>query len=147
MRTARSLDTAHVGRATPDMRALPPVCQSGHARQRAAQRNLSATDMAYIMLWGHEVRRTGALFYCLRDKDIPAQHRHLPQIARLAGAVVLASRAGEVITLYRNAHTLRDIQRKMKYRFTPGSEVICADMEEEPDEADAADSLSLARGA
>ena len=56
------------------------------------------------------------VFYCLRARDIPAQHRHLPQIARLAGAVVIASRAGEVITLYRNAHSLRAIQRKLKYR-------------------------------
>ena len=125
--------------------SLPPVRQSDHARQRAAQRNLSARDMQYIMLWGHEVRRTGALFYCLRARDIPAQHRHLPEIARLVGAVVLASRAGEVITLYRNAHALRDIQRKLKWRFTPGWPAITADVQD--DEVDEAESLYLARGA
>jgi hypothetical protein len=145
MRNARSLTSARVGHATPDMLALAPVRQSGHARQRAAQRNLNAMDVQYIMLWGHEVRRTGALFYCLRAKDIPAQHRHLPQIARLAGAVVLASRAGEVITLYRNAHALRDIQRKLKWRFTPGWPAITADVQD--DEVDEAESLYLARGA
>jgi len=145
MRNARSLATAHVGHATPDLLSLPPVRQSDHARQRAAQRNLSARDMQYIMLWGHEVRRTGALFYCLRARDIPAQHRHLPEIARLVGAVVLASRAGEVITLYRNAHALRDIQRKLKWRFTPGWPAITADVQD--DEVDEAESLYLARGA
>ena len=135
MRNARSLTTPRVGHATPDMLTLAPIHQSGHARQRAAQRNLTPMDMQYIMLWGREVRRTGALFYCLRDKDIPAQHRHLPQIARLAGAVVLASRAGEVITLYRNAHSLRDIQRKLKYHIAPGYPVIAADVQDEDDQA------------
>jgi hypothetical protein len=111
-----------------------PACQSRHARRRAAQRNLTASDMEYIMLWGREIRRTGVIFCCLRGKDIPAQHRHLPQIARLAGAVVIASPDDEVVTLYRNAHALRSIQRKLKYRFTPGWPVIAADVDEDEDE-------------
>lgn len=144
MRTVRSLTDARVGHAVPDM-PLASARQTGHARQRAAQRNLSATDMEYIMLWGCEIHRTGVIFYCLRDKDIPAQHRHLPQIARLAGVVVIASRAGEVITLYRQGGSTRDIQRMTKYRFTPGWPVIAADVAE--DEDGQADGLDLARGA
>ncbi|HEY7850941.1 MAG TPA: hypothetical protein VIC27_12800, partial [Ktedonobacterales bacterium] len=79
------------------------------------------------------------------------QHRHLPAIARLAGAVVIASSDGEVITLYRNAHSLRDIERKLKYRFAPGYPVIAADAQEDesvaPNAPDAADSFDLARSA
>lgn len=115
-----------------DAQALSaPICQTRHARRRAAQRNLSTTDVDYILTWGRPIRRTGAVFYCLADKDIPAQHRHLPEIMRLAGAVVLASRDEEIITLYRHAHALRAIRRKLKYRFIPGSEVIGAEVEEE----------------
>ncbi|HEY7849887.1 MAG TPA: hypothetical protein VIC27_07455, partial [Ktedonobacterales bacterium] len=86
MRNARFLVASRAGHASPDLLSLPPVRQTRHARRRAAQRNLTATDMEYIMLWGREIRKTGALFYCLREVDIPAQHRHLPAIARLAGA-------------------------------------------------------------
>ena len=126
------------GRATlADAQSLcAPIRQSPHGRLRAAQRNLGVTDVEYIMLWGHIIYRTGAMFYCLREKDIPAQHRHLPQITRLAGAVVLASRDEEIITLYRNTSAPRDIQRKMKYRFTPGPNLICADSEEDDEYAD-----------
>jgi hypothetical protein len=113
-----------------------PVCQTRHARLRAAQRNLSAADEAYILTWGREFHRTGAVFYCLAEKDIPAQHRHLPAIMRLVGAVVLASREEEIITLYRHARTLRAIQRKMKYRLVPGPNLICADVEEEDEALD-----------
>ncbi|HET9109403.1 MAG TPA: DUF4258 domain-containing protein [Ktedonobacterales bacterium] len=116
-----------------------PIRQSYHGRRRAAQRNLGVTDVEYIMLWGHIIHRTGAVFYCLRAKDIPAQHRHLPQITRLMGSVVLTSHDEEIITLYRNPGALRDIQRKMKYRFTPGPNLICADLDEgECDEDDTA---------
>lgn len=124
-----------------DARALSaPVRQTRHARRRAAQRNLTTTDVEYIVTWGREIRRTGVVFHCLAAKDIPLQHRHLPEIMRLVGAVVLASREEEIITLYRNAGALRDIQRKLKYRLTPGWSTITADAEEWEDD-DAAPEL------
>lgn len=94
---------------------------------RAAQRNLIGA-VEYIVTWGRLIQRTGVRFYFLGRRDIPAQHRHLPQIARLEGSVALLSPDGEVITLYRNLGALRDIQRKMKYRFTPGYPVFTADV-------------------
>ena len=106
-----------------------PVQHTHHSDRRAAQRNLvGAID--YIMAWGRLIHRTGVRFYFLGRRDIPPQHRHLPQIARLAGSVALVSPDGEVITLYRNADALREIERKMKYRFTPGYPVIDADAED-----------------
>lgn len=114
-----------------DAQALSaPVSQSHHARRRAAQRNLTTTDVEYILIWGREIHRTGAVFFCLGAKDIPTQHRHLPEITRLVGAVVLLGRDEEVITLYRHGRKLRYIRRKMKYHFTPGERVIGADVEE-----------------
>lgn len=94
-----------------------PMRQTRHASLRAAQRNLAGA-IDYIMAWGRLIQRTGVRFYFLGRRDIPAQHRHLPQIARLAGSVALVSPDGEVITLYRNAAALREIERKMKYRTT-----------------------------
>lgn len=105
-----------------------PVHHTHHSDRRAAQRNLvGAID--YIMAWGRLIHRTGVRFYFLGRRDIPPQHRHLPQIARLAGSVALVSPDGEIITLYRNVDALRDIERKMKYRFTPGYPLIGADMD------------------
>jgi hypothetical protein len=110
------------------------ACQSRHARRRAAQRNLTTDAVEYIMTWGRVIYRTGAGFYFLARKDIPAQHRHLPWVMRLDGAVALVSRGGEVITLYRDADALRLIQRKLKYRITPGSEIIGAGVAEEEED-------------
>jgi len=102
--------------------------KSEHCQLRTAQRHLSDADVGYILLHGREIHRTGVIFHYLGEKDIPAQHRHLPQIARLAGAVVLATRDGQIITAYPHGRKLRLILRKMKYRFTPGVEVIGADI-------------------
>lgn len=107
-----------------------PVRHSRHASRRAAQRNLTGAA-EYIVTWGRLIHRTGVAYYFLGRRDIPAQHRHLPQIARLEGSVALLSPDGEVITLYRNVGALRDIQRKMKYRFTPGYPVIGAEVANE----------------
>lgn len=121
-----------------DAQALSASFQkSVHSQIRAAQRHLSDADVAYILIHGREIHRTGAIFHYLGVKDIPAQHRHLGEIMRLAGAVVLTSPEDEVITLYPHGRKLRVILRKMKYRFTPGVEVIGAEveeMEEEPEE-------------
>ena len=97
--------------------------RSSASASRATQRKLTTTDIAYILTWGREFHRTGAVFYCLycpADRDILVQHRHLLEIMRLAGAVVLASRNEEVITLYRHGRKLRFIRRKMKYRISVG---------------------------
>ncbi len=111
---------SHRSLAIADAQLPAPLRQSDHARLRAAQRNLSAVAEAYVMAWGRVFYRTGVLFYFLGEKDIPAQHRRMPEIMRLAGAVVLTSRDGEIITTYRRADASRVIQRKMKYRLTPG---------------------------
>ncbi|MDE3228751.1 MAG: hypothetical protein KGO05_02625, partial [Chloroflexota bacterium] len=101
-----------------------PMRKSDHALLRAAQRQLSDVDVAYILAWGQELRKTGVSFFHLGAKDIPPQHRHLRQIMRLAGAVVLVAADGEVITAYPHGRKLRLIRRKMKYRITPGWEVV-----------------------
>lgn len=133
MRTARSLVLSprarRVSLADAQASCLFPPHSTTHARRRAAQRNLADDAVEYILLWGRLIHRTGAEFYFLARKDIPAPHRHLPQVMRLSGAVVLVSLDGAVITLYRNVNSLRDIQRKMKYRIVPGSRAFAADVD------------------
>lgn len=89
---------------------------SNHARLRAAQRNLAEDAVRYVMTYGREYLRTGAVFFVLCKRDIPREELRLPWVARLVGAVALASSDGEVITLYRNGLAVGDIKRKMKYR-------------------------------
>lgn len=90
---------------------------SNHARLRAAQRNLAEDALRYVMTYGREYHRTGAVFFVLCKRDIPRDDLRLPWVARLAGAVALVSGDGEVITLYRNGLAIGDIKRKMKYRL------------------------------
>lgn len=132
MRTARSLViSSRAGRVSlADAQSLslclPP--STTHARLRAAQRNLADDAVAYILYWGRLIQRNGVEFYLLARKDIPAQDRRLPQCTRLAGAAVLLSLDGAVITAYRGVNRPRDILRKMKYRIVPGWPDIHADV-------------------
>ena len=103
---------------------------TGHGDLRGAQRNLSAVDVAYVLQYGCEIYRTGVIFHYLRAKDILPQHRHLREIMRLAGAVVITSSEDKVITLYPHARKQRLIHRKTKYRIIPGWEDVGAEMDE-----------------
>ena len=87
---------------------------TNHARQRMAQRNLSCKDVAYIIDFGRIVHRSGAVFIHLGRKDIPADDRGNPIIARLEGAtVVLSDTESVVLTVWRNREQgLRHIRRK-----------------------------------
>ncbi len=147
MRTARSLVlSSRAGRVSlADAQALS-LClprSTTHARRRAAQRNLADDAVAYIVIWGRLIQRNGVEFYLLARKDIPAQDRRLPQFMRLAGAAVLMSLDGAVITLYRGVNRPRDIQRKMKYRIVPGWPAIHTDLAERDEACD--DSFALAQ--
>jgi len=92
---------------------------SRHASERASQRNLSHDDLAFVMQYGQEIHRAGALFIFLGHRHIPKQFRGNRNIMRLAGtALVVSSDCQQVITAYRNRNAIRDIKRKSK-RYIP----------------------------
>jgi hypothetical protein len=103
--------------STSAWKAQPEAHLTGHARQRAAQRNLALDAVRYVITYGREYHRTGVTFFVLRRRDIPREDLRLPWVARLEGAVALVARDGVVITLYRNPAAARAILRKMKYRL------------------------------
>jgi|GEM_PF-921481 hypothetical protein len=111
-----------VGRA--DRISLRPVRFSYHARRRAARRNVVPDAIDYVLAYGRFLQRTGVTFYFLGRRDLPPADRCASWASRLIGTVVLVSRSGEVITVYRNRGALRAIRRKLKYRLDT------ADMEE-----------------
>ena len=85
-----------------------------HARKRAAQRNISVDEIAYIKAFGHRYHRAGAIFYYLRHKDIPKYDRKNDELMRLAGtALVLTKDGREVLTVWHNPQTgLKYIRKK-----------------------------------
>ena len=103
--------------STSAWQAQPEMRMTGHARRRAAQRNLAQDAVRYVMTYGRECHRTGVTFVVLRRRDIPREDLRLPWVARLEGSVALVASDGAVITLYRNLSAARAILRKMKYRL------------------------------
>lgn len=85
-----------------------------HAHQRVCQRRISPAHLAYVMDYGRVIYKTGVLFYFLGYKDLPVGHRHSPAVQRLVGITVVASEKGQVITAYKSAKGLRQINRKSK---------------------------------
>jgi len=94
---------------------------SRHAKERAAQRNISQEDMDFVLRYGQEIHRSGAVFIFLGHKDIPTNLVRKRRVEKLVGTTLLiSSDCDQIITAYRNRNALRDIKRKAK-RYMPKS--------------------------
>lgn len=90
---------------------------AAHAQLRLAQRNLSPTQVDYVLEHGVEMQRTGVTFYILRECDIPPAHRRQDTFAKLAGTVLLVAPGGTLITAYRQRDAHHRVGKKRKYRI------------------------------
>lgn len=85
---------------------------SRHARFRASQRGLSDDEISFVLFFGRRLHRTGIRFVFLGQRDIPDTHRRTH--GHLAGATVLVSHDGTVLTVYKNPDAIRVIKKKDK---------------------------------
>jgi hypothetical protein len=92
---------------------------SKHATLRMAQRNVSRTDLEYVLEHGERIYRTGITIYILRKRDILRSDRKQSAITRLEGTAVLIgflpNGTLEVITIYRNKNAFKMNRSKAKY--------------------------------
>ncbi|GAB4441157.1 MAG: hypothetical protein Fur0044_37610 [Anaerolineae bacterium] len=89
-----------------------------HAQQRMAQRNLSAPEIEYVLLYGQSWHKAGAIMVHLRRKDLPASDQFDQRRQQLVGTTIVMATSGErvMLTAYRNRHSgLHRIKRKMDY--------------------------------
>ena len=90
-----------------------------HAHLRMAQRNISPSDIEYVLEYGERIHATGAVAFILRKRDIPDDDRDKSEITRLEGTVILigAKKDGksEIITAYRNKSAFKAFRCKAKY--------------------------------
>jgi hypothetical protein len=97
-----------------------------HADQRAAQRNVSDDDVEFVLRFGHRMRRTGVIYYALREKDLPSDLPGSDPRRRLVGTTVMLCKCGTtVITVYRNQRAFKRDKRKTKYEMNE-SIPVCA---------------------
>lgn len=80
-----------------------------HLRLRMSQRNADREAIELTLAFGRRLFRSGAEFYFLGKRDLPAklQRTH----ARLIGTTVVVTE-GEIATVYRNSRALASIKRK-----------------------------------
>lgn len=90
------------------------VTLSEHASLRLAQRHLTLRHLAYVLAYGTEVSRTGAVFHILRRRDIDPADRQCDDIAKLEGVAVVMQ-DGCLITVYRNRRSYGNVQKKPKH--------------------------------
>jgi polynucleotide 5'-kinase involved in rRNA processing len=90
-----------------------------HAHLRMAQRNISPSDIEYVLEYGERIHATGAVVYILRKRDIPEDDRNKSEITRLEGTVILIGPKkdgkSEIITTYRNKSVFKAFRCKAKY--------------------------------
>lgn len=89
---------------------------SQHAILRQAQRNLSSSDITFILENGRRIRSGGVLHVFLGRKDIPFDESR--KVERLEGTVLVMDDTHPepvLITVYRNRRALKSIRSKQKY--------------------------------
>ena len=84
------------------------------------QRNISQVQLDYVLDWGKIYDRAGAMWYVLRGKDIPPEHRCDREITKMNGIVVCLE-ADTVSTVYRHDRPSHHVRQKSKenWRFSP----------------------------
>lgn len=88
---------------------------NGHFQKRIPQRGLSSDDVDFVLAYGVEIHRAGAVHFLLRGKDIPDNFQR--QYARLIGTTILvAERWDTQITAYRaqRKQAMKNVCRKAK---------------------------------
>jgi len=91
-----------------------------HAKQRLAQRNLSDTEIGWVLLYGQTWHKAGAVIIYLRLKDLPPALQADQRWQQLVGVTVVlpAQQERVVLTAYRNHSTgLHAIKRKPDYGY------------------------------
>lgn len=108
--------------------------RNGHFQKRIAQRGLSQDDVDFVLAYGVEIHRAGAVHFLLRGKDIPDNFQR--EYGRLIGTTILvATRWDTQITAYRaqRKQATKNVLRKAKqdlhrfFRFTDDEETILYD--------------------
>lgn len=85
---------------------------SQHATRRMAQRNLDASDVAFVLKFGRRAHCAGAKFFFLGERDLPTGSEKY--LARLVGAVVVVIKEKIIATVYRNRKAISRIKHKPK---------------------------------
>ena len=80
-----------------------------HLRERMAQRNADQEAIEITLAFGRRLFRSGAEFYFLGKRDLPAELQRTH--ARLIGTTVVVT-DGEIATVYRNSRAWASIKRK-----------------------------------
>ena len=98
-----------------------------HALYRMSQRNFSEEDVIFIIKYGQLLRRAGAKFFLMRQKDFPKHLRREQKYARLDGATVVVCKCSE-ITVVKTVYFASDFQkikRKATHTSRPNIDNSC----------------------
>lgn len=92
------------------------ISLSRHAEMRSAQRNVSFSEILFIVKHGHRTRRTGVIFCQMLAKNMPENIPANDSIQRLVGTTVVLCECGHyVVTLKRGEKSFFKDKRKSKY--------------------------------
>lgn len=90
-----------------------------HLTDRMQQRAIKQSTIEYVLYFGTVFHKAGALYYFLRDCDLPKNDRNNPDLAKLVGTTVVVSAIDHsVITVWKDRQNgLKNIKRKSKYNI------------------------------
>jgi hypothetical protein len=102
------------------------IILSQHANVQASRRNFSYDDIHFVVKHGYKARRTGVIFFQMRDKNLPRHISASDPRRRLTGSTIVACSCGKfVITLYKNPKAFKKDCRKPKYNHNDEMPCSC----------------------
>lgn len=96
----------------------PNIRYTTHALSRGARRNLSASDVEFVLAHGRHVHAAGALHVFLAGRDIPADKATMQRYGHLEGTTLVLDEDDDdlvLITAYRNRHGFKAVRTKTRY--------------------------------
>ena len=90
-----------------------------HAIERMSLRDLSQSDLEYVLDHGRSHIAAGVKHVFLGKRDIPTADKSDPRVTRLEGTTILldSKNCDVLITVYRNRKAFKAIRRKAKYNY------------------------------
>ena len=106
------------GTFAPALRVYQNISSSLHFVRRAQERGLKEEVLEFILAFGTEFHRSGALHLTVLERDLPKLHRASPLASKARDWVVLISDTDLGITCYRRKNAASYLKKKSRRKLS-----------------------------
>ncbi len=106
------------GTPAPSLRVYQNISSSLHFMRRAQERGLKEEVLEFILAFGAEFHRSGALHLTVMERDLPKQLRSSTLASKAKDWVVLIAEIDLAITCYRRKNAASYLKKKSRRKLS-----------------------------